>query len=199
MQSLSLAASGSAEEVSVDCILPSAHVRRDVSFSVSFENFLSAELRSDRQCRLEPDFIESPLFNNRPSVLMAGESIQRFSLDGVDVSTNDKLVLKLVPPHPLRRAKDLDAFFLSHESGLAPESSEHAGDFVVVCDCTTGVSGCIISRHWKASEKPSLVWQPDGDADEPIDVVGLRVRDTGVGARRGAPEALASEPLAHRR
>lgn len=156
MQSFSLVVTGSAEEVSVELILPSAHVRRDVSFTATFENFLSAKLRSDQERLLEPNFIDSPLFNNRPSVLMAGESIQRFTLDGVDVSINDKMVVKLVSPHSPRLVKVTDAFFLLHESDLAPESSEHAGDFVVACDSASHVPGCILSRHWKASEKLCL-------------------------------------------
>lgn len=170
-----------------------------MSFSETFENFLSAKLRTNEECLLEPDFIDSPLFNNRASMLMAGESIQRFILDGADVLINNKLVAKLVPPHPPRLVNVSDAFFLSHESGVAPECSEHAGDLFFVCESATDAPGCIVARHWQRSEKPCLTWQSDGDGVGPTEILGLRAHGAGAGAGGGAPAALASESLAHPR
>lgn len=198
-QSFSFVSPGSAEKVSVDCILPSSHVRRDVAFSATFENFLAAELRTDEERALEPEFIDSPLFNIRPTVLLAGETIQHFTLDGTDVSINDLLVIKLAAPHASRRVKVSDAYFLSHESGLSPGQSEHAGDFVVACDSLSGVSGCIIARHWLASQLPSMLWLSDCEGDELIEILSLHHLRTGDEGRGGTSTATVEDAPVRRK
>lgn len=47
IQALPIVSEGCADTTSMDCIPTSAHVRRDVSFSETLENFLAAEQRSE--------------------------------------------------------------------------------------------------------------------------------------------------------
>lgn len=111
---------------------------------------------------------------------MAGSTIRRFTLDGVDVCLGDELHMKLPPPFQGLYTKIADAFFLSHESGLSSGSVQNAGDFVVVCDDEFGEAssndckrGSILARHWLTSELPTLSWIPESEGAEPVDVLKL--------------------------
>lgn len=49
MQSFPMAAAGLTEKVPVACSLPSAHIRRDVAFAATFQNFVAAEQRPEKE------------------------------------------------------------------------------------------------------------------------------------------------------
>lgn len=128
---------------------------------------------------------------------MAGSTICRFTLDGVDIALGDDLDVTLPPPFLPHRTKVTDAFFLSHESGLSSNSSPLAGDSLVLCDdlpsnSTSDTSGCgrILARHRMASELPPLSWMPEGEDAAAVDILQLRVHRSG---GRGA--AASSTPL----
>lgn len=203
LQFFPMAAAGHVGHFPDTCILPSAHVRRDVAFEATFQNFLVAEQRPDEERVLQPEFIDSPMYKERSSVVMAGSTIRRFTLDGLDICLGDELHVKLPPPFQVLHTKVADAFFLSHESRMSSGSAQHAGDNVVVCDDEFGEAssngserGSILARHWLVSELPPLSWIPESEGAEAVDVLKLRVhRSAGhsVGGSSTTPDIAAAD------
>lgn len=174
--------------VNVQCILPSSHVRRDISFDATYRKLFEAEKRSDVERALHPDFVDSPYYNKRSSILMTGKKIGRFTLDGVTISVGDGLTIVLYPPLGSIRVVARSAFFASHHSGVAQCSDVHAGDLVVTCegDGHDQVSGSLVSRHWMACALPPLSWAPESPSDTYHDVSELQVHAAGDSARGDA-------------
>lgn len=170
-------------KVNVQCILPSAHVRRDVAFAPTFRKLFEAEERTAEERALHPDFIDSPFFTRRSDILETGRTMHRFTMDGVRVSVGDSLTVVLRPPLAPRRVTATSAFIASHRSGLAKSSNVHAGDLVVICEGDGGdeVSGSLVARHWMASVLQPLSWAPDSSSGACHDVLEVQIR-----ARRDA-------------
>lgn len=150
--------------VQVQFVAPSTHVRRDMMFADTYEKFLAAEKRP--QSSREPEFVDSPFFQDRSAALLSDKLVSRFSLGDADVDVGDVIDVVLLAPHPAQRVKVQKAYFCSHAAGVAPGDGVHAGDFVVVCEGVndTGASGWVVGRHWLSDELPALCWFPEDGA-----------------------------------
>lgn len=182
-------------KVNVQCILPSAHVRRDVAFEATYEKLFEAEKRSDEERSLHPEFVDSPFFTERADILETDRTMHRFTLDGVRVSIGDSLTVVLPPPLSPCRVIAISAFFASHRSGLAQSEDIHAGDLVVTCegDGDGEIDGSLVARHWMASALPPLSWKPELSNATYHDVVELQVRVAREQARAETPGATPSD------
>lgn len=202
-RSYMMKAVGKEGKVAVECILPSAHVRRDVAFEKTYQRLVAADKRSAAECDLHPEFVDSPIFQARESVVPAEASIRRFTLDDIDLSIGDAVTVVLAPPHLPRRVVITDAYYTSHHSGVAQGAHVHAGDFLVCCDADgDGESGgCLVARHWQASVLPPLSWVPDSTAVELSDVVEVQIRRRAADVRGTPPTESHGEevPAASRR
>lgn len=106
--------SGAADTIPLSCILPSSHLRRGMRFSATYDLFFAADRRTEEQRRLEPDFADTSLFNDRQRVLLSGKTVQHFILDGARVSVGDTIHIIYALPDAVCRATIADAFFVSH-------------------------------------------------------------------------------------
>lgn len=148
--------------MSVKYIQPSAHVRRDIAFAETCRLFSAAGRRSNDDRVLEPEFVDSPFFNDRAKVLLSGATVQRFILDGQGISVGDTVDLILASPLPRVRIVVADAHFCSYLSGVGDDGELHAGDFVIVG--SGDESGTLVTRQWSAIELPVITWLPDSDS-----------------------------------
>ncbi|KAK1866239.1 hypothetical protein I4F81_008759 [Pyropia yezoensis] len=171
--------------VDVRYIAPSDHVRRDLQFASTFELFKKADARSNRDRELHPEFIGSPMFQDRASALLSGRLVPRFLLGGVHLAVGDRVCATLVGGQALRGIFVKRAFFAAAQSGLARNLEAHAGDFVVDCDNVTGEpegGGYFVSRHWCAASLPPITWHSADD-------IVVEVRDINRVGRMGlAPD-----------
>lgn len=100
-------------------IAPSDHVRRDLQFASTFELFKKADARSNREREMHPEFIDSPMFHDRASVLLSGRLVPRFLLGGGHLAVRDRVCATLVGGRALRGIFVKRAFFAAARSGLA--------------------------------------------------------------------------------
>lgn len=174
--------------VNVRYIAPSEHVRRDLLFDSTYELFKKADARTELDRSLHPEFVDSPMFQDRNSVLMTGRFLQQFILAGVQFSVGNHVSACLVGGRSLHNIKIKRAFFAAPQSGLARDTTAHAGDFVVECDnvpTQTETAGYFVSRHWYAASLPPLTWHSAGNiVDEVTELlrVGAAGLPTGPGA-----------------
>lgn len=98
-------------------ILPSTHLRHDVSFSRTYDLFFAAEQRSNSERLLHPELVDCPFFTNRPALIHPGSTEERFNLAGVCISVGDGqdvlsfCSLPLCPfasPSPTRNSADAE-------------------------------------------------------------------------------------------
>lgn len=177
--------------VGVKFILPSAHVRRDISFAATHELFYAAEQRSSDDRLLHPEFIDSPFFYDRATHLLSGSTVRQFVLDGASISVGDTIDVMVAAPLPRPRVVVEDAHFCSFHSGVDNNGDLHAGDFVVLG--AGEHSGTLVARHWLSSEFPVLSWMPDADDSVTLDVQGVSVFAAAVSteaAMDAAPEPV---------
>lgn len=89
--------------VQVRYVAPSAHVRRKVMCMDTYDKFLAAEqLQLDSR---EPEFEDSPFFQDRGAVLLSDLLVPWFSLGGAGVDAGDVIDIVLSAPHPMRRVR----------------------------------------------------------------------------------------------
>lgn len=161
--------------VSVRYVAPSAHIRRDLAFDATFNLFKKADARGSVDRGLHPEFVDSPLFQDRASVLMSGRLVPNFVLGGIRLSAGDKTDARLLGGRLLQNLHIKRAFFASARTGLARSRAAHAGDFIVECDVGTdasGGAGYFVSRHWCATSLCPLTWHSDGSSG--VEVLELR-------------------------
>ena len=186
METCKVRVPGQVSEVPVHYILPSSHVRRDLRFASTFKKFLAADLRSDEERALHPEFVDSPFFQDRGTVLLAGKTVERFVLDGIAVNVGNQLQMTLVDAGTTLRVVVSDAYFCSHSEGVGRDHDVHAGDFIIACDDADGAAGCILVRHWHSELFHGLSWRPDEDHSL-HEVKELRVSSsTGIHSHRRA-------------
>jgi len=143
--------------VEVKYIKPSEHVQRDLMFERTSELFKEAEARTDLDRELHPEFVDSPLFQDRSSVLQGGQTVQKFALASLDIAIGDRLDVDLGSGRVVRGVVVHDAFFVGSASGLEPDDGHHAGDFLVQCGgIEDGAPADIWARHWHAASLHQL-------------------------------------------
>lgn len=173
LRTCSIRRSLSAGVVNVRYIAPSDHVRRDLQFVSTLELFKKADRRTDKDRELHPEFIDSPLFQHRSSVLMSGQLVPHFVLNGVQLSVGDCVGASLTGGRSLDGIVIRRAFFAAAQSGLARNQTAHAGDFIVECDSVElQVGGYFVSRHWCAASMPPMTWHALDDTV--VEVLELR-------------------------
>lgn len=151
--------------VSVRYIAPSDHVRRDMLFDSTFKLFKKADERSDRERELHPEFVDSPMFQDRASVLLSGRLVPRFVLSGVLLAVGDRISASIVGGGLLDDLSVKRAFFAGATTGLERSEAAHAGDFIVECDRVAAepeAAGYLVSRHWCAASLSPLTWHAPG-------------------------------------
>lgn len=151
----------SGKVVNVRYIAPSEHVRRDLLFDATFELFKKADRRTEEDRLLHPEFVDSPLFQDRTSVLMAGRLVPQFMLGEVQLSVGNRVTASLVGGGLLDNIKIQRAFFAAAQSGVTRDEAAHAGDFIVECCSVLPAhepAGYFISRYWCAASLPLLTW-----------------------------------------
>jgi len=163
METCKVRVPGQVSEVPVHYIFPSSHVRRDLRFARTFKKFLAADLRSDEERALHPEFVDSPFFQDRGTVLLAGKTVKRFVLDGMAVTVGNQLQMTLVDAGTTFWVVVSDVYFCSHSEGVGRDHVVHAGDFVIACDDADGAAGCIVVRHWLSELLHGFSWRPDPD------------------------------------
>jgi len=122
---------GKNELVEVAYVAASAHVRRDLLFTETFEKFKAADERSDSDRALHPEFVDSALFQDRETVLSTGRSVPRFQLGDVFLAVGDGVDVDLQDGTGARGAAVVVAYFAEAADGLNVDACQHAGDFVV--------------------------------------------------------------------
>lgn len=137
----------SGASVGVEYILPSDHIRRDLQFEGTLENFKAAEERSSLERQLHPKFVDSPLFQDRAASLLCGQAVPQFVLHGLELCADDQIHVELANGHVVRDALASGAFFASRRSGLKRDGGRHAGDSVVECRLTDGTSAAPVANH----------------------------------------------------
>lgn len=180
-------------KVSVQCILPSSHVRRAVAFAATYQKLFEAEERSEDELALHPDFFYSPFYTCGSRALDTGRALQRFIIDGVCISLGDSFITDLSPPLSSPRVVATCALFASHRSGVAHCNEVRAGDLVVTCtgDGDDEMRGSLVARHRMASELPLLSWSPQSPQSTPNayhDVLELVLNSAEDGASLGSQE-----------
>lgn len=148
---------GSGDTINLPYILPSTHLRRDMRVSATHDLFFSEERRTDGQRRLEPDFADTPMFNNRQRVLLSRKTVHHFILEVSRVSAGESIENSFSPHDAESGATVEDALFLSHKSGVTKELDVHAGDVLVRCHRWQGAGGALVARQWLSS-----TWERSG-------------------------------------
>jgi len=154
--------------VEVNYVKPSEHIRRDLQFERTFALFKEADARTDLDRELHPEFVDSPLFQDRSTVLLGGQTVPRFVLAGVSIVVGDRLDVDLGGGRVVNGVVVDDAFFVGSTSGLAPDDGHHAGDFLVRCGVADGGPADIVARHWHAATLHPLSWLTDDGEAAPI-------------------------------
>lgn len=160
-RTLSTSHKPSGKVVNVRYIAPSEHVRRDLLFDATLELFKKADERTEQDRLLHPEFVDSPLFQDRASVLMTGRLVPKFVLGDVQLSVGDRVSASLVGGCSLDNIVIKRAFFAAAQSGLTRDVVAHAGDFIVKCSTTLPEpepAGYFVSRYWCAASYPLLTW-----------------------------------------
>jgi len=144
----------------VKYIKPSEHIQRDLIFERTSELFKEADARTDLDRELHPEFVDSPLFQDRSSVLQGGQTVQKFALAGLEIAIGDRLDIDLGSGRVVRGVVVHEAFFVGSASGLEPDDGHHAGDLLVRCGIEDGAVADILARHWHAASLHplSLSW-----------------------------------------
>lgn len=183
--------------VNVRYIAPSEHVRRDLLFDATFELFKKADERTELDRSLHPEFVDSPMFQDRASVLMTGRFLRQFILGGVQFSVGNHVSASFAGGRSLSNIKIKRAFFAASQSGLPRDQAAHAGDFVVECDNVVNqpeTAGYFVCRHWYAASLPLLTWHTIGNGVEEV----LELRRVGSAGLPSGPgggdDAAAADP-----
>ena len=149
----------------VNYVKPSEHIRRDFPFERTFALFKEADARTDLDREPHPEYVDSPLLQNRSTVLLGGQRVPRFVLAGVSVVVGDWLDVDLGGARVVNGVVVDGVFFFGYTSGLAPEDGHHSGDFLVRCGVASGGPAEIVARHCHAATLYPLSWlTDDGEA-----------------------------------
>jgi len=145
----------------VNYVKPREHIRRDFPFERTFALFKEADARTDLDRELHPEYVDSPLFQNRSTVLLGGQTVPRSVLAGVSVVVGDWLDVDLGSGRVVNGVVVNDVFFFGYTCGLAPEDGHHSGDFLVRCGVPGGGPAEIAARHCPAATLYPLCWLTD--------------------------------------
>jgi len=136
-----------------------------LQFERTFAFFKKADAWTDLHRKLHPEFFDSPLFLDRSTVLLGGQTVPRFVLAGVSIVVGDGLDVDFGGGRVVNGVVVHDAFFVGYTSGLAPDDVHHAGDILVRCGVVDGGPADIVARHWHAATLCPLSWlTDDGEA-----------------------------------
>lgn len=171
-QSCSARSGKSGGRCTVSFVAPSSHVRRDMMFVQTYQKFEAAGLRSAEERALQPEYIDTPHFQDRSCWTKPGSTISRFELSGAQLCIGDKVEVRLGNRSSLV-ARVTNAHFSSASRGIAPDQCIHAGDFVASCkiDGADG-GGSLVARHWYSAVHFPLSWVPDEERT-PVKVLKL--------------------------
>ena len=161
----------SGASVGVEYILPSDHILRDLQFEGTLANFKAADQRSSIERQLHPEFVDSPLFQDRAASLLCGQSVPRFVLHGLELCAGDQIHVELANGHVVRDALISGSSFASRRSGLKRDGGRHAGDFVVECRLTDGTSASLVAHHWHSTTLSPLSWISKPETVHDVDSV----------------------------
>lgn len=198
----------SGRAVTVRSIAPSEHVPRDLALDATFAVFEKTDQRGEADRELEPEFVDSPLFQDRASVLMSGRLVPRFLLEGARLAAGDRVRASLAGGRLLEGVLIQRAFFAAAGTGLARTEEAHAGDFIFEGDHANVASqraGYFVSRHWCSASLCPMAWHADdGVAVEVLDLSRLEAVIAGPEHAAGgsvpeeAPDHLPSSSRARR-
>jgi len=174
---------------SVYFILPSTHVKRDVSFRGTYDLFFAA-LGPDADGTLEPEYYHSMMHLKRKMVTFPLQQ-PHFNFDGNTWTVGGLVNILLTGGTYLEGLVIGKPEYASAEAGLHADSNVRAGDFVVPCYADGLLVGRIVSPHWLTNFAARISWCPVADrssvveALEPAPYDGPRVEPTS-----GAAETL---------
>lgn len=151
--------------VEVNFVTPSEHIRCDLQFERTFALFKEAYARTDLDKELHIELVDSPPFQDPSTVVLGGQTVPQFVLDGVSIVVGNRLDVDLGGGRVEDGAVVDDAFFVCSTSGLAPDDGHHAGDFLVRCGVAYGSPADMVPRHWHVATLFPLSWlTDDGEA-----------------------------------
>jgi len=109
--------------VEVKFVTPSEQIRCDLQFERTFALFKKAYARTDLDTELLPELVDSPPFQDPSTVVLGGQTVPQFVLDGVSIVVGDRLDVDLAGSRFVDGAVVDDAFFVCSTVGLAPDTA----------------------------------------------------------------------------
>lgn len=161
---VNLQSSGDSTLATVAVISPSDHVRRDFLFRGTFDLFFLAGRRGEDERKWHPEFCDSPMHKHRADLLRSGNAVQAFVVEGLALRNGDIVNVFLDDGTVLERVAVGPGTFASHEAGVRPDDSVHAGDFTFSCSRNDEQIGVLNARHWLPSKHGRTTWHPFGEA-----------------------------------
>jgi len=173
-------------------VLPSSHVRRDLSFEDTFAKFHAAEYAADQRDGAQrgsiQEYYDTPLFQNRAAWLLSDNKFSSFVLCGRLVRIGDRLDVELRNGSVVSDLVVSEAFFAGADQGLQPDDGVHAGDLVVRCEQRGCEAGLVVARHWCPSTLDALVWiESEQSVAQPAKKVDVTPTTVDGGVRGGGP------------